>query len=36
MTGQIGQYRGVPLVLSESYGLTEADGKMSTVHPPTM
>ena len=33
MTGQIGQYRGIPLILSESYGLTEADGKMSTVTP---
>ena len=33
MTGQIGQYRGIPLILSESYGLTEADGKISTVTP---
>ncbi|MFD3165472.1 phage major capsid protein [Herpetosiphon sp. NSE202] len=29
LTGQLGSYRGVPIVLSESYNKAEADGKQS-------
>jgi len=31
LTGQVGAYRGVPIILSESAPLTEADGKVSTT-----
>ena len=31
MTGQVAQYRGVPLILSESYSLTAATGKASAT-----
>ncbi len=31
LSGQLGSYRGVPIVLSESYNKAEADGKQSSI-----
>jgi hypothetical protein len=31
LTGQMGQYRGIPVIVSESAPLTEADGKVSVT-----
>ena len=31
LTGQLAAYRGIPIIVSESMGLTEADGKISTT-----